>query len=152
MQREISLIAYFTLLAELKKALSNRCVSHVMPFKMEHSNMAGVPQPSRWFTLSSYVSDSLASKTLCRMRGGNFGVGNMLWNKFSKKYSVCPFCATQGVRVRLGESHVLFVCSAVRRLQVSFSLSEFRNQVVLAGILTTQGVLRHYDGGMELII
>ena len=109
------------------------CIKHVMAVKDLHVTMAVVPQPSKWFALQSYVSDSLASKTLCIISGGNFGLGNSFLNKFNKKCYACPFWATHGVSVRLRISYVLFVCLAVKRMQVSLGLSDFRNQAVMSG-------------------
>ena len=50
---------------------------------------------------------------------GNFGIWNWFRNKFGKKNKFCPVCATHGLAVKLKESNVLFVCVAVKKLQIS---------------------------------
>ena len=130
-------------------------IKHVMSVKDDHTTMSVVPQPGNWFSLQDHVSDSMVSRTLCRVSGGNVGLGNQFRNKFNKKFNVCPSRAALGIRVKLRESHVLFVCPTVIRLQVSYGLAGFRNNAVQSGILTTQGVLRHYlvgDGVDKMIL
>ena len=60
-----------------------------------------------------------------------------------------PHCELLGVRVKLRESHVVFVCPAVARQRITLGLSNFRNASVNKGFRSTQSVMRMFLGGDE---
>ena len=74
-----------------------------------------------------------------------FGISNYEYGN----YIGCPHCELLGVRVKLRESHVVFVCPAVARQRISLGLSNFRNASVNKGFRSTQSVMRMFLGGDE---
>ena len=73
---------YFTKL-ELRKALEAMIIDFIMCVKAKHSTMQVVPQPSKWFTLQDHVTDSQASRFLCRV-----GAGSAVWVAGTEMYMV----------------------------------------------------------------
>ena len=59
-----------------------------MSEKAKHHTMQVVPQPSKWFTLQDQVTDSQASRFLCKVRAGNAGLGSRYRNVHGAKYAV----------------------------------------------------------------
>ena len=84
-------------------------IKHVMSVMDDHSTMSVVPQPATWFSLQDHMSDSMMSRSLCRVRCGNVELENRFKNKFNRKFDVCPSCAALGIHVNLRES-MSFLC------------------------------------------
>ena len=61
-----------------------------MPALGSPVSMFAVSQTWDWFKLQGHVNDSLASKYLVRVRGGNTQLGNRYKNRYGFKYEWCP--------------------------------------------------------------
>ena len=65
-------------------------VAFVMSVKSSHVSVSAVVQPWEWFRLQGHVNNSLDSKYLCMVRGGNAQLGNWFKNRYGFKYEGCP--------------------------------------------------------------
>ena len=95
-QRDVGSIAMFSSKKELQKAMSDRAVSYVVSTKRGHSSVVAASQPWKWFRLQGFVSDSRASRTLCRVRAGNAELGNRYKDRYGCTHVLCPWCLSKG--------------------------------------------------------
>ena len=145
-QRDIGVISDFERRQDLVKAMADRAVKFVMKVKRSHPSVGAIPQPWKWFQLLAHVNNSKASKLLSQIRGGNAQLGNRYRNRYGIMYELCPFCEDLGVRVRLGESHVVLRCPAVAAQRRALGVSRFVSLGKVRGLHGNQAILRAYLG------
>ena len=123
LQRQVGVIPDIPSKLCLPRKLRTAAAVFVMSVKSSHVSMLAVAQPWKWFRLQGHVNDSLASKYLCMVRGGNAQLGNRYKNRYGFKYEGCPSCLSLGLNLKLGEAHVLFGCPAVDDERVALNIS-----------------------------
>ena len=67
-------------------------------------------------------------------------------------YELCPFCEDLGVKVKLGESHVVLRCPAVAAQRRALGISRYVCLAKARGLHGNQAVLRAYLGGRKLAV
>ena len=147
LQAEIGIIGDFASFKALDRSLKAYAVRRVMEVKESHTSMMSTPIPVQWFKVQGHVNDSIASKWLCLVRGGNAQLGNRYRNKYDKTYLTCPRCSSVGNEVKLNEAHVVLACTAVYGLRRDLGIYEYLVSANNNGYLSNQEVLRLYVGG-----
>ena len=83
------------------------------------------------WTLPGHVIDTDYSKTLCKMRTGNAGLGNrgpIKKDGTSISFKECPLCADIGRVVRLSEEHITFECVMLPSIQQGKAMAAYKKQ------------------------
>ena len=85
LQRQVGVILDIPCKLCLARKLRIAAAAFVMSIKSNHVSMSAMTQPWEWFRLQGNVNDSLASKYLCMVRGGNAQLGNRYKNRYGFK-------------------------------------------------------------------
>ena len=98
-QKEIRILTSYTSKKQLNTVLTNMTIECVLKIKAEHTKMAVVPQPKGWFVLQDQRKDSMTSKTICCVWGGNVLLVKRFKNQYGCKYDCCctvRWCVANG--------------------------------------------------------
>ena len=103
----------------IKKVVANHYMLLVKSEIDQKSTLRAFPRPSdkMWFKRKEYIDNTLASRTISKIRAGNFGVGNTF-----EGIKDCQLCGATNMN---HESHIIIKCKNLKEVREATDVAEF---------------------------